>query len=235
MNTATATATNVNQIKATGWDAILAGMTVGKTIVEVSINRNIFQQGERSDSLFYLREGTVKLAVTSEEGKDAIYAIVEAGELFGEGCLSGETQRLSTVSALTDCTVVRIDRTVMTSILRDQHAACDLFVAHLLRRNSRYEEDLVHQLFNTSEQRLARSLLMLAHMSKEGKPEPVRARVNQETLAQMVGTTRSRVSHFMNKFRQRGFVDYNSRGELMVSSKLLRVASNSLAAVSGSN
>jgi CRP-like cAMP-binding protein len=195
-------------------------------MLEVGMNRNIFQQGERAESVYYLKQGTIKLAVTSEEGKDAIFALAEAGEIFGEGCLAGQHVRMSTATALTDCTLIRVDRAVMAHLLQEQHSVAELLVAHLLRRNTRYEEDLVDQLFNNSEQRLARSLLLLAHVSKEGKPEAVRAKVNQETLAQMVGTTRSRVSHFMNKFRQRGLVDYNSRGELMVTSKLLRVASS---------
>ncbi len=212
--------------KSQGWEELLAGISIGKTVVEVGMNRMIFQQGDRADSVFYLKQGTAKLAVTSEEGKDAIYALAEAGELFGEGCLAGQTTRTATASALTDCTLIRVDRAVMMNLLHEQHLVSELLVQHLLRRNIRYEEDLVDQLFNTSEQRLARSLLLLAHIGKEGKSEPVRAKVNQETLAQMVGTTRSRVSHFMNKFRQRGLVDYNSRGELMVTSKLMRVANN---------
>lgn len=218
--------TTFNKAKTQGWESLLAGISNGKTIVEAAMNRTIFQQGERADSIFYLKAGTVKLSVTSEEGKDCIFSLAEAGELFGEGCLTGQTVRMSTACALTDCTLIRIDRTVMANLLHDRHEFTELLVQHLLRRNTRYEEDLVDQLFNTSEQRLARSLLLLAHVGKEGKSESVKARVNQETLAQMVGTTRSRVSHFMNKFRQRGLVDYNSRGELMVTSKLLRVANN---------
>jgi CRP-like cAMP-binding protein len=212
--------------KVQSWEGLLASLTSGKTLVEVGENRNIFQQGQRADSIYYLRQGTVKMSVTSEEGKDAIFALAEAGEIFGEGCLTGQHVRVATASALTDCTLIRVDRNVMANLLQDQHAVAELLVTHLLRRNTRYEEDLVDQLFNNSEQRLARSLLLLAHINKEGKAEAVKAKVNQETLAQMVGTTRSRVSHFMNKFRQRGLVDYNSRGELMVTSKLLRVANN---------
>jgi CRP/FNR family cyclic AMP-dependent transcriptional regulator len=215
-----------NRTRVQSWEALLGSLTTGKTMVEVGMNRNIFQQGERAESIFYLKQGTVKLAVTSEEGKDAIFALAEAGEIFGEGCLAGQHVRMATASALTDCTLIRIDRSVMTHLLQEQHAVAELLLTHLLRRNTRYEEDLVDQLFNNSEQRLARSLLLLAHVNKDGKSEAVKAKVNQETLAQMVGTTRSRVSHFMNKFRQRGLVDYNSRGELMVTSKLLRVASN---------
>jgi CRP/FNR family cyclic AMP-dependent transcriptional regulator len=208
------------------WESMFAGLSNGKTVLEVGINRIIFLQGERADSVYYVKQGTVKLAVTSEEGKDAIFALAEAGELFGEGCLAGQPLRMASAIALTDCTLIRIDRTVMTNLLRDKHPVAELFLQHLLRRNSRYEEDLVDQLFNTSEKRLARSLLLLAHVGEGGKSESVKAKVNQETLAQMVGTTRSRISYFMNKFRQRGLVDYNCRGELMVTSKLLRVANN---------
>jgi CRP/FNR family cyclic AMP-dependent transcriptional regulator len=212
--------------KVQSWEGLFSSVSNGKTMMEVGMNRNIFLQGDRAESVFYLKQGTVKLAVTSEEGKDAIFALAEAGEIFGEGCLAGQHVRMATASALTDCTLIRIDRAVMAHLLQEQHAIAELLVMHLLRRNTRYEEDLVDQLFNNSEQRLARSLLLLAHVSKEGKTEPVKAKVNQETLAQMVGTTRSRVSYFMNKFRERGLVDYNSRGELMVTSKLLRVANN---------
>jgi CRP-like cAMP-binding protein len=208
------------------WESLLAGISTGKTALEVGINRNIFLQGERADSVFYLQDGAVKLAVTSEEGKDAIFAIVEAGELFGQGCLVGQQVRAGTAQALTDCTLVRIDKTVMMGLLHDQHAVSELLVMHLLRRTIRYEEDLVDHLCNTSEQRLARSLLLLAHVGREGKTEAVGTKVNQETLAQMVGTTRSRVSHFMNKFRERGLVDYNGRGEVIITNKLLDVASN---------
>jgi CRP-like cAMP-binding protein len=210
--------------KTNSWESLLAGVSTGKTALEVGMNRNIFLQGERADSVFYLQDGAVKLAVTSEEGKDAIFAIVEAGELFGQGCLVGQNVRAGTAQALTDCTLVRIDRTVMMNLLREQHAASELLVMCLLKKTIRYEEDLVDHLCNSSEQRLARSLLLLAHVGREGKTEAVGTKVNQETLAQMVGTTRSRVSHFMNKFRERGLVDYNGRGELMVTNKLLEVA-----------
>jgi CRP/FNR family transcriptional regulator, cyclic AMP receptor protein len=208
------------------WESLLAGISTGKTALEVGMNRNIFLQGERADSVYYLKDGAVKLAVTSEEGKDAIFAIVEAGELFGQGCLVGQHVRAGAAQALTDCTLVRIDRMVMMSLLHEQHAASELLVMSLLRKTIRYEEDLVDHLCNSSEQRLARSLLLLAHVGREGKTEAVGTKVNQETLAQMVGTTRSRVSHFMNKFRERGLVDYNGRGELMVTNKLLDVANN---------
>jgi len=208
------------------WESLLAKISIGKTTIEAGKNRNIFLQGERADSVYFLRQGTVKLAVTSEEGKDSIFAIAEAGELFGQGCLVGQQLRMATANALTDCTLVRLDKTVMANLLHEQHAVSELLTMDLLRRNIRYEEDLVDHLSNSSEQRLARSLLLLAHIGREGKTEGVGAKVNQETLAQMVGTTRSRVSHFMNKFRERGLVEYNGRGELMVTNKLLGVASS---------
>ena len=161
--------------------------------------------------MFYLRRGKVKLAVTSEQGKEAIVAILGAGEFFGEGCLAGQPLRIATATAMTDCTLVRIEKPLMARMLHEQHDFSELFVTHLLSRNIRYEEDLVDQLFNSSEKRLARILLLLAHFGKESRAETVLPRVNQENLAQMVGTTRSRVSHFMNKFRKLGFVDYNGR------------------------
>jgi CRP-like cAMP-binding protein len=168
----------------------------------------------------------VKLAVTSAEGREAIFAIVEAGDLFGQGCLVGRQVRTATAHALTDCALVRIDKTVMINLVHERQSASELLVMHLLRRTIRYEEDLVDHLCNTSKKRLARSLLLLAHIGREGKTAVVGTKVNQETLAQMVGTTRSRVSHFMNEFRKRGLVDYSGRGELVVTDKLLEVASS---------
>jgi CRP-like cAMP-binding protein len=205
------------------WETLFAGIAAGKTIMEIGTSRDIFQQGESANCAFYLRQGNVKLTVTSEEGKEAIFAVVDAGEFFGEGCLLGQTVRSSTASALTDCTLVRLDKSVVTSLLHEQRGFSELLVANLLLRNIRYEEDLVDQLFNTSEQRLARNLLRLARVNKESGAERVLPKMNQETLAQMVGTTRSRVSHFMTKFKQNGLVDYNSRGDLLVHSKLLSV------------
>jgi len=164
----------------------------------------------------------VKLAVTSKQGKEAIVAILDAGEFFGEGCLAGQQLRVSTATAMADCTLARIEKPLMGRMLHEQHDVSELFVTHLLSRNIRYEEDLVDQLFNSSEKRLARILLLLAHFGKEARAETVLPRINQENLAQMVGTTRSRVSHFMNKFRKLGFVDYNGSG-LTVHSGLLTV------------
>ena len=194
--------------KSVDWEALLAGINGGKTVVEYTANRIIFRQGEPADSIFYLQRGKVKLTVTSQQGKEAIVAILGAGEFFGEGCLAGQILRVSTAVAMTDCTFARIEKPRMARMLHEQHDISELFVTHLLSRNIRYEEDLVDQLFNSSEKRLARILLLLAHFGKEGRSESVLPRVNQENLAQMVGTTRSRVSHFMNKFKKLGFVDY---------------------------
>jgi len=206
------------------WEALLAGVPGGKTVIEYTANRIIYRQGEPADSIFYLRRGKVKLTVTSEQGKEAIVCILDAGEFLGEGCLAGQLLRVSTAVAMTDCTFARIEKSVMARMLHQQHEISELFVTHLLSRNIRYEEDLVDQLFNSSEKRLARILLLLAHFGKEGRSESVLPRVNQEHLAQMVGTTRSRVSHFMNKFRKLGFVDYDGpMGGLMVHSGLLSV------------
>jgi CRP/FNR family transcriptional regulator, cyclic AMP receptor protein len=207
------------------WEALLAGIPGGKTVVEYSANRIIFRQGEPADSIFYLRRGKIKLTVSSQEGKEAIVAILGAGEFFGEGCLAGQLLRVATAVAISDCTFARIEKPRMARMLHEQHEISELFVTHLLSRNIRYEEDLVDQLFNSSEKRLARILLLLAHFGKEGRSETVIPRINQENLAQMVGTTRSRVSHFMNKFRKLGFVDYDgpTGGGLMVHSGLLTV------------
>jgi CRP/FNR family cyclic AMP-dependent transcriptional regulator len=206
------------------WEALLAGVPGGKTVIKYTANRIIYQQGDPADSIFYLRQGKAKLTVTSQQGKEAIVAILGAGEFLGEGCLAGQLLRVSTAVAMTDCTLARIEKPVMARMLHEQHDISELFVTHLLSRNIRYEEDLVDQLFNSSEKRLARILLLLAHFGKEGRSEAVLPRINQENLAQMVGTTRSRVSHFMNKFRKLGFVDYaGSMGGLMVHSGLLSV------------
>ena len=205
------------------WESFLAGIARGKAVIEYGANRNIFRQGQSADSLFYLRRGKVKLAVTSKDGKEAIVAILDTGEFFGEGCLAGQQLRMATATAVTDCALFRIELPLMTRLLHEQHEISELFVAHLLTRNIRYEADLVDQLFNSSEKRLARILLLLSHFGKESRAEPVLPRVSQDELAQMVGTTRSRVSHFMNKFRKLGFVDYGDDGGLTVHSSLLSV------------
>ena len=206
------------------WEALLAGINGGKSVLEYTADRIIFRQGDPADALFYLRRGKVKLSVTSQEGKEAIVAILGAGEFFGEGCLAGQLLHVSTAVAVTDCTLARIEKARMARMLHEQHEISELFVTHLLSRNIRYEEDLVDQLFNSSEKRLARVLLLLAHFGKEGRSEAVLPRINQENLAQMVGTTRSRISHFMSKFKKMGFVDYDgATGGLLVHSGLLSV------------
>ena len=204
------------------WEVLLNGIFRGKTVIECGAGRNIFRQGQPADSLFYLRRGKVKLSVTSQQGKEAIVAILSAGEFLGEGCLAGQTLRISTAVAMTDCTLDKIEKSLMAQKLHEQHDISELFVKHLLSRNVRYEADLVDQLFNSSEKRLARILLLLSHFGKESRAEPVIPRVNQDTLAQMVGTTRSRVSHFMNRFREHGFIEYDDTG-LTVHSGLLNV------------
>jgi len=204
------------------WEALLNGIFRGKTIIECGMGRNVFRQGQPADSLFYLRRGKIKLTVISQQGKEAIVAILGAGEFFGEGCLAGQPLRMATATAMIDCTLDKIDMLLMARILHEQHDISELFVKHLLFRNIRYEADLVDQLFNSSEKRLARILLLLSHFGKESKAEVVVPRVNQDTLAQMVGTTRSRVSHFMNRFREHGFIDYDDAG-LTVHSGLLSV------------
>jgi CRP/FNR family cyclic AMP-dependent transcriptional regulator len=206
------------------WEALLAGFAGGKTDVEYGANRNIFCQGQPADSVFYIRQGKVKLAVTSDQGKEAIVAILGDGDFFGEGCVAGQQLRFATATTMADCNLVRIAKPLIARMLHEQHEISELFLTHLLSRNIRYEEDLVDQLFNSSEKRLARILLLLAHFGKEGRSESVLPRINQENLAQMVGTTRSRVSHFMNKFRKLGLVEYDGpMGGLTVHSGLLSV------------
>jgi CRP/FNR family cyclic AMP-dependent transcriptional regulator len=205
------------------WESILAGITRGRTVIECGANRNIFRQGQPADSLFYLRRGKVKITVISREGKEAIVAILGAGDFFGEGCMAGQNVRMATATAMTDCTLFSIGRRLMTRMLHERQEVSELFVAHLLSRNIRYEADLVDHLFNSSERRLARILLLLSHFGKESRSELVLPRVSQDDLAQMVGTTRSRVSHFMNKFRKLGFIQYSDTGGLTVRSGLLSV------------
>ena len=204
------------------WEALLNGIFRGKTVIECGMGRNVFRQGQPADSLFYIRRGKVKLTVISPQGKEAIIAILGAGEFLGEGCLAGQPVRIATAVAITDCTLDKIDKLLMQRMLHEQHEISELFVKQLLLSNIRYEADLVDQLFNSSEKRLARILLLLSHFGKDSRAEVVVPRVNQDTLAQMVGTTRSRVSHFMNRFREHGFIDYDDGG-LTVHSGLLSV------------
>jgi CRP/FNR family cyclic AMP-dependent transcriptional regulator len=199
--------------------AFLAKGDGGVTVSKYSKGQVVFAQGEPADSVFYIQEGKVKIAVVSAQGKEAVVAFLKAGDFIGEGCLTGRLRRVSTARALTDSTLTRLDKSTMVRMLRDEPNLSELFTAHLLSRTMRVEEDLVDQLFNSSEKRLARALLLLANFGKDGKHETVIAKVSQETLAEMVGTTRSRVSHFMNKFRQLGYINYN--GDLEVHSSLL--------------
>jgi CRP-like cAMP-binding protein len=205
------------------WTAFLRAISRGKTALEYGANRTIYAQGDLADSVWYLQEGEVKLAVTSQEGKEAIVSVLGHNEFFGEGCLAGQPLRISTAVTVSDCTLYRIEKSLMVRLLREEHGISELFITHLLTRNTRFEEDLVDQLFNSSEKRLARILLLLAHFGKESRAETVHPGINQEHLAQMVGTTRSRVSHFMNKFRTLGFIDYEGSGALTVNSGLLSV------------
>ena len=201
--------------------AFLSKVNGGRAISEYRKDKTIFRQGDPSDAVFYIQSGKVKTTVVSEAGKEAVVALLGNGDFFGEGCLTGQPQRLATVSALTECVIVRISKTDITRVIHEEPAFAELFISHLLARNSRVEEDLVDQLFNSSEKRLARTLLLLANFGKEGRPEPIIAKVSQETLAEMIGTTRSRVSFFMNKFRKLGLIDYN--GNIEVHSSLLNV------------
>jgi CRP/FNR family cyclic AMP-dependent transcriptional regulator len=185
--------------------------------------QSIFAQGDACDAVFYIQKGKVRLTVVSETGKEATIGILSNGDFFGEGCLAGQPLRMASATAMTDCDLLRIEKKAMMEALHREHALSDMFVAYLLGRNIRYEEDLVDQLFNSSEKRLARILLLLAHFGKEGVPEAVVPKISQETLAEMVGTTRSRVSFFMNRFRKLGFVDYNGGSGLQVHSSLLNV------------
>jgi CRP-like cAMP-binding protein len=218
---ALATANTKTQV--VDWAAFLAGVSRGKTALEYGANRVIFVQGDAADSVWYLQKGEVKLAVTSRQGKEAIVSVLGANEFFGEGCLSGQPLRISSATAVTDCSLFRIEKALMVRLLHEEHGISELFITHLLTRNTRFEADLVDQLFNSSERRLARILLLLAHFGKESRTETVHPGINQEHLAQMVGTTRSRVSHFMNKFRTLGFINYAGNGALTVNNGLLSV------------
>ena len=201
----------------------LSTINGGRTIVAFPKKQAIFAQGDTADAVFYIQTGKVKLTVVSKTGKEATIGILNEGDFFGEGCLTGQPLRMCSAAAMTDCSVMQIDKTYMMEVLHREHAFSDMFVAYLLTRNIRYEEDLVDQLFNSSEKRLARMLLLLAHFGKDGKPESVIPKISQETLAEMVGTTRSRVSFFMNRFRKLGFIDYHAGDGLQVHSSLLNV------------
>jgi CRP/FNR family transcriptional regulator, cyclic AMP receptor protein len=202
----------------------LATIGKGRTMVEFTKKQIIYAQGAACDALFYILKGKVKLTVLSTHGKEATIAILDEGDFFGESCIAGQSLRTGSAAAMTDCELMEIGNKEMTLALHREHALSDMFTAYLLGRNIRYEEDLVDQLFNFSEKRLARILLLLAHFGKEGRPEKVITKISQETLAEMVGTTRSRVNFFMNRFRKMGFIHYNGGIDGMeVHSSLLNV------------
>jgi CRP/FNR family transcriptional regulator, cyclic AMP receptor protein len=199
----------------------LSKVNGGRTISDYRKDQIVYGQGDPADSVFFIQSGKVKKTVVSEQGKEAVVALLGTGDFFGEGCLAGEVLRLATVSAMTKCVIARMAKADITRVIHEEPAFAELFISHLLARNSRVEEDLVDQLFNSSEKRLARILLLLANFGKESRPEPLIAKISQETLAEMIGATRSRVSFFMNKFRQLGLIDYN--GHIEVHSSLLNV------------
>jgi CRP/FNR family cyclic AMP-dependent transcriptional regulator len=201
--------------------AFLETAATGRVVATHQRKKIIFSQGDVADSVFYIKTGKVKVTVVSKQGKEAVVAILGADEFLGEGCLLGQPKRLATASAMTECVTMRVDKAEIARVLHDEPAFSQMFVSHILARNARVEEDLVDQLFNSTEKRLARVLLLLANFGKDGRPEPIVAEISQETLAEMIGTTRSRVSYFMNKFRQLGFINYN--GHLEVHSSLLSV------------
>jgi CRP/FNR family transcriptional regulator, cyclic AMP receptor protein len=189
----------------------------GKTILKFTKNQTIFAQGAVADAVFYIQEGSVKLVVLSDQGKEAVVAILEPGQFFGEGCLNGHSLRIATTRALEDCLITSIRKDAMIAALHDEPQLCELFLSYLLSRNRRIQEDLIDQLFNSSEKRLARQLLLLANFGKPGSPQAISPNISQETLAEMIGTTRPRVSYFMNKFRKLGFISYNGHIEVHTS------------------
>ncbi|MEY2395021.1 MAG: family transcriptional regulator, cyclic receptor protein [Acidobacteriaceae bacterium] len=206
-------------------NAFLATIGDGRKLLTFAKKQTIFTQGDKADSVFYIQKGKVRLTVVSHDGKEATIGILNERNFFGEGALAGQALRMLSAAAMNDCELLRVDKRAMIDALHREHAFSDLFVAYLLARNIRYEEDLVDQLFNSSEKRLARVLLLLAHFGKEGVPETVVPKISQETLAEMVGTTRSRVSFFMNRFRKLGFIHYagGEDGGLQVHSSLLNI------------
>jgi CRP/FNR family cyclic AMP-dependent transcriptional regulator len=202
----------------------LAKIGEGRTIAEYSKDQIVFSQSDPANAVFYIQKGKVKLTVVSNNGKEAVIALLDSGDFLGEGCLKAQPFRMATATAMSDCSILRLEKAAMIRVLHDEPAFSEIFVSYLLSRTIRIEEDLVDQLFNSSEKRLARVLLLLAHFGKDEKPEPVLAKISQETLAEMIGTTRSRVSFFMNKFRKMGFIDYNGGLDgLHVHSSLLNI------------
>jgi CRP-like cAMP-binding protein len=201
--------------------AFLANVGEGKAIAKYRKGSVVFSQGEAADAVFYIQKGQVKLTVISEQGKEAVIAILGPGHFFGEGCLNGHSLRIATTTAMDDCLITRITKAAMIATMHDETGFSEMFMAYLLDRNGRIEEDLIDQLFNSSEKRLARLLLLLANFGKDGRPQPIVGKISQETLAEMIGTTRSRVNLFMNKFRKLGFIEYN--GEIKINNSLLTV------------
>src|SRR5471032_3353386 len=204
-------------------EVFLAKVNGGRSISNYRKDQIVYTQGQLADSVFYIQSGKVKKTVVSEQGKEAVVGLFGTGDFFGEGCMTGQPLRLATVRAMAESVIVRIAKADIVRVIHDEPAFAELFIAHLLARNSRVEEDLVDQLFNSSEKRLARMLLLLANFGKEGQPEPVIPKISQETLAEIVGTTRSRVSFFMNRFRKLGFINYDVGDNLHVHSSLLNV------------
>jgi CRP-like cAMP-binding protein len=201
--------------------SFLAKVGEGRSIDRFGKDQIVFSQGDPADAVFYIQKGKVKVTVLSEQGKEAVVAVLTAHEFFGEGCLAAQAQRIATVTTMTDSVIMRLEKSAVVDVIHREPAFSEMFIAHLLGRTIRVEADLVDQLFNSSEKRLARMLLLLANFGKEGKPEPIIAKISQETLAEMIGTTRSRVSFFMNRFRKLGLIDYN--GGIHVHSSLLNV------------
>jgi CRP-like cAMP-binding protein len=194
--------------------AFLAKVGTGKAILKFEKHQHVFEQGDVADAVFFIQKGSVKLTVLSQHGKEAVVGIFEPGQFFGEGCLNGHPLRIATTTAMEECVITSITKEAMLAALHTEPKFSELFMAYLLTRNSRVEEDLIDQLFNSSEKRLARLLLLLAHFGKEGRPQPILLDMSQETLAEMIGTTRSRVSYFMNKFRKLGLISYNGKIEV---------------------
>jgi CRP-like cAMP-binding protein len=205
-----------NQKKPASFDpkVFLAKVGEGKTILEYRKHQIVFAQGEVADTVFYIQKGRVKVVVISEQGKEAVVGILEPGQFFGEGCMNGHSLRIATTTAMDECLITAIAKTAMLATLHSEPKFSEMFMAYLLTRNSRIEEDLIDQLFNSSEKRLARLLLLLANFGKDGSPQPISPNISQETLAEMIGTTRSRVSFFMNKFRKLGLISYNGKIEV---------------------
>jgi CRP/FNR family cyclic AMP-dependent transcriptional regulator len=197
----------------------IAKVGTGKTILEFQKNQNVFAQGDVAETVFYIQQGKVKMTVLSDQGKEAVVGILGPGQFVGEGCMNGHKLRISTAMAMDHCVITAITKDAMLAALHDEPQFSEMFMVYLLTRNSRIEEDLIDQLFNSSERRLARMLLLLANFGKPGSPQPISPNISQETLAEMIGTTRSRVSHFMNKFRKLGLIDYN--GHIEVHNSLL--------------